>query len=149
MEELIEVTVRGVTPDIHSGQYKVVLQEGETGRILQIWVGHFEGSAISLGLEESWTPRPMTHDLMGNIIRNLQSSVYRVIITDLKDNTFYATLCLITDGKEINIDSRPSDAIALAIRQKSPIYISKRLADKMVDEVDELFEKLEPKETVH
>jgi hypothetical protein len=149
MSDLFEVIVKRVSPDIQSGQYKVVLQDKLSGRLLLIWVGHFEGSAISLGLEESWAPRPLTHDLIKNIIHSLNAFLSRVIITDLKDNTFYAVVCIILDGKEIVVDSRPSDAIAIAIREKSPIFISSNLADKMIDEVDEIFETMQPKETVH
>jgi uncharacterized protein len=149
MDDLIEVAVKRVSPDIQSGQYKVVLQDKATGRILLIWVGHFEGNAISLGLEESWTPRPMTHDLIGNIIQGLHAVVTRVVITELKQNTFFAVINLAADGKEAAIDSRPSDAIAVAIRQKAPIFLSRALADNMIDEVDEIFESLQPKDTVH
>jgi bifunctional DNase/RNase len=149
MNDLIEVVVKRVSPDIQSGQYKVVLQDRETGRILLIWVGHFEGNAISLGLEDSWTPRPMTHDLIGNIIQGLQATVTRVVITDLRQNTFYAVITITCDGREAAIDSRPSDAIAVAIRQKAPIFVSRELADKMIDEVDEIFESLQAKDTVH
>jgi uncharacterized protein len=149
MNDLIEVVVKRVSPDIQSGQYKVVLQDKETGRILLIWVGHFEGNAIALGLEESWTPRPMTHDLIGNILQGLHAVVTRVAITDLKQNTFYAVISITADGKEAAVDSRPSDAIAVAIRQKAPIFVSRSLADKMIDEVDEIFESLQPKDTVH
>lgn len=149
MEDLIEVIVKDSKPDFASGQYKVVLQDKKTDRILSIWVGHFEGSAIALGLEEAWTPRPMTHDLTINIINNLQAHVDRVVITDLKNNTFYAVICLVSDGKEIIIDSRPSDAIAIAVRLKCPILVSKKLSEKMADELDEVFEKLQPKETIH
>ena len=149
MEDLIEVIVKDSKPDFASGQYKVVLQDKKTDRILSIWVGHFEGSAIALGLEEAWTPRPMTHDLTINIINNLQAHVDRVVITDIKNNTFYAVICLVSDGKEIIIDSRPSDAIAIAVRLKCPILVSKKLSEKMADELDEVFEKLQPKETIH
>mgnify|MGYP001766772094 CR=1 FL=1 len=149
MDDLIEVAVKRVSPDIQSGQYKVVLQDKATGRILLIWVGHFEGNAIALGLEESWTPRPMTHDLIGNIIQGLNATVTRVVITDLKQNTFFAVITISADGREAHVDSRPSDAIAVAIRQKAPIFVSRALADKMIDEVDEIFESLQPKDTVH
>jgi bifunctional DNase/RNase len=149
MDDFIEVTVKRVSPDLQSGQYKVVLQDKHSGRILLIWVGHFEGSAIALGLEESWTPRPMTHDLIVSIIQSLNAHIDRVIITDLKNNTFYAAIRLVSDGKEMVVDSRPSDAIAIAIRQKSPIFVSKALTDKMIDEVDEIFETLQPKDTIH
>ncbi len=149
MSDLLEVIVKRVTPDIQSGQYKVVLQDKLSGRLLMIWVGHFEGTAIAMGLEESWVPRPLTHDLIKNIIHSLNAYLSRVIITDLRDNTFYAVVCIVLDGKEIMVDSRPSDAIAVAIREKSPIFVSSSLADKMIDEVDEIFETMQPKETVH
>lgn len=149
MSDLLEVIIKRVTPDIQSGQYKVVLQDKISGRLLMIWVGHFEGTAIAMGLEESWVPRPLTHDLIKNIIHSLNAYLSRVIITDLRDNTFYAVVCIVLDGKEVMVDSRPSDAIALAIREKSPIFVSSNLADKMIDEVDEIFETMQPKETVH
>ena len=149
MEDLIEVTVKDSAPDLASGQYRVVLQDKKTDRILSIWVGHFEGSAISLGLEEAWTPRPMTHDLIINIIKNLQVYVKHVVITDLKDNTFYGIICFVSDGKEIVVDLRPSDGIAIAVRLKCPIFVSKKLSEKMADEIDEIFERLQPKNTIH
>lgn len=149
MDDLIEVIVKRVSPDLQSGQYKVVLQDKDTGRVLLIWVGHFEGSAIALGLEESWTPRPMTHDLISNIIHSLNAHLDRVVITDLRNNTFYAVMHFVCDGREMTVDSRPSDAIAIAIRQKSSIFVNKTLTDKMIDEVDEIFETLQPKDTIH
>lgn len=149
MEDWIEVTVAESELDFASGQYRVVLQDKKTDRILSIWVGHFEGSAISLGIEEAWTPRPMTHDLIINLLKSMQAQVDRVIVTDLKDNTFYAVICLVFDGEEIEIDSRPSDAIAIAVRLRRPILISRKLADKMADELDEIFNRLQPKETIH
>lgn len=149
MEDLIEVMVKDSSPDFASGQYRVVLQDKKTERILSIWVGHFEGSAIALGLEQAWTPRPMTHDLIIDIIKNLQVRVKRVVVNDLKDNTFYAILCIVSNGKDIIIDLRPSDAIAIAVRLKCPIYVSKKISGKMADELDEIFERLQPKDTVH
>jgi len=149
MEDLIEVVVKESAPDFASGQYRVVLQDKETERILSIWVGHFEGNAISMGLEEAWTPRPMTHDLAISLIKSHGSLVKRVIITDLKDNTFYALINLVVNNKEVMVDSRPSDAIAIAVRLKCPVFVSRRLAEKMADELDEIFDRLQPKETVH
>ncbi len=149
MDDLIEVIVKRVSPDIQSGQYKVVLQDRKTGRVLLIWVGHFEGSAIALGLDESWAPRPMTHDLICSVILSMNGHIDRVVITDLKHNTFYAVVCIAVGDKEILVDARPSDAIAVAIRQKAPIFVSTNLVDKMIDEVDEIFETLQPKDTVH
>lgn len=147
-EDLIEVTVREAEPDIATGQFRVVLQD-KKGSVLSIWVGQFEGNAISMGLEDAWAPRPMTHDLAINLIKNLNARIERVVITDLKDNTFYAVLHLESGEKEILVDSRPSDAIALAVRLKRPIYVSKKLSAKMADELDEIFERLQPKETIH
>jgi len=149
MEDLIEVTVRESVPDLATGQYKVALQERATGRVLSIWVGQCEGSAIALGLEAAWTPRPMTHDLMEQVIKTLGARVERVVITDVRENTYLAVLCLIKDDQELIIDSRPSDAIALAIRVGSPIFVSSHLEDKMADELDDLFQQLEPRDTVH
>ena len=149
MEDLIEVMVKDSSPDFASGQYRVVLQDKKADRVLSIWVGHFEGSSIALGLEQAWTPRPMTHDLIINIINNLQVRVKRVVVTDLKDNTFYAIICIVSNGEEIIIDLRPSDAIAIAVRLKCPIYVSKKLSEKMSDELDEIFERLQPKNTIH
>jgi len=149
MHDLIEVFVRDSRPDLAAGQYRVVLQDKTSSRVLSIWVGHFEGNAIALALEEVWTPRPMTHDLMVNILKNINATIERVVITDLRDNTFYALICLHMNGTELNIDSRPSDALALAVRTKCPIMVSRKLSEKMVDSLDEVFEHLEPNQTIH
>lgn len=149
IKDLIEVTVREAKPDITSGQYRLVLQSGETGHILSMWIGQFEGNAISMGLEEICTPRPMTHDLVIELIDNLSASVEQVVISDIKDNTFYALLYVRAGKKQIILDARPSDAIAIAVRLKKPIFISKNLFVKMSDELDEIFEKLQPGDTIH
>ena len=149
MDDLIEVTVREAVPDAASGQYRIVLHANATGRVLSIWVGHFEGCAIALGLESAWTPRPMTHDLMARVVKSLGAAVARVVITDVRDSTFLALLCLVQGGRELEVDSRPSDAIAVALRFNAPIFVSGRLADKMADELDDLFQQLEPNGTVH
>ncbi len=148
-QDLIEVTVREAEPDFATGQFKIVLQDNATGRIMKIWVGPFEGHAILLGLEETWAPRPMTHDLIVSLIGHVQAQVERVVITELKDNTFYAVIYLVVAGKTIIVDSRPSDAIAVAVRLKTPVFVRKELADKMSDEMDEIFERLQPMDTVH
>jgi len=148
-EDLIEVFIKESAPDYGSGQYKVILQDKKTNRILPIWVGHFEGSAIALGLEEAWTPRPMTHDLAVSIIKKLDAKVEQVIITDLQENTFFAVICVSRNGAELQIDSRPSDALAIAVRLKCPVYVRRNIADKMADELDEIFDRLQPKATVH
>ncbi|MCX8043906.1 MAG: bifunctional nuclease family protein [Desulfobacterota bacterium] len=148
-DDLIEVFVKESAPDYGSGQYKVVLQDKQTNKILSIWVGHFEGSAIALGLEEAWTPRPMTHDLIASMLTALGARVLRVVVTDLKENTFFAVICIEHNNTVMNIDSRPSDALALAVRLKCPVYVSSRITDKMADEIDDLFERLQPRTTIH
>lgn len=148
-DDLIEVFVKESAPDYGSGQYKVILQDKTSGRILPIWVGHFEGSAIALGLEETWTPRPMTHDLAVSMLKTLGAAVRKVVITDLKENTFFAVLCIEHNGHTLQIDSRPSDALAIAVRLKSPVYVRRHLAEKMADELDDIFERLQPRATIH
>jgi hypothetical protein len=149
MENLIEVVIKECTPDFNAGQYRVVLVDRETDRVLTIWVGQFEGGAIALGLEQTWTPRPLTHDLLANIITRINATVERVVITDLRDNTFFAAIHLTQDGSTYEIDSRPSDAMALAVRLKCPVFVNRAIADKMVDELDDIFDRMEPKATIH
>ena len=149
MEDLIEVLIKECTPDFNAGQYRVVLSDRETGRVLTIWVGQFEGGSITLGLEQTWTPRPLTHDLMAGIITQLNATVERIVITDLRDNTFFAIMYLALDGAIYEIDSRPSDAMALAVRMKCPVFVNRAIADKMVDELDDIFDRMEPNATTH
>jgi bifunctional DNase/RNase len=147
MEDLIEVIIKECTPDFNAGQYRVVLVDRKTGRVLTIWVGQFEGGSITLGLEQTWTPRPLTHDLMAGIITQLNATVER--ITDLRDNTFFAIIYLALNGTTYEIDARPSDAMALAVRMKCPVFVNSAIADKMVDELDDMFDRMEPKATIH
>jgi bifunctional DNase/RNase len=149
MNDLIEVIIKECTPDFNAGQYRVVLVDRETDRVLTIWVGQFEGGAIALGLEQTWMPRPLTHDLMANMLTRLNASIERVVITDLRESTFFAVIHLALDGATHEIDSRPSDAMALAVRMKCPVFINRAIADKMVDELDEIFDRMEPKATIH
>ena len=149
MDDLIEVLVKESKPDFTTGQYKVVLKDKKSDLVLSIWVGYFEGNSIALALEDTWSPRPMTHDLIKNILNDLGTRIGRIIITDLKDNTFYAAIGLVSGDGEILVDSRPSDAIAVAIRCNVPIFVGRKLAVKMSDELDEIFDSLEPEDTVH
>ena len=149
MDKLIEVIIKECTPDFNAGQYRVVLVDRATGRVLTIWVGQFEGGSITLGLEQTWTPRPLTHDLMAGIITQLNATVERIVITDLRDNTFFAIMYLTLNGTTYEIDSRPSDAMALAVRMKCPVFVNSSIADKMVDELDDMFDRMEPKATIH
>jgi hypothetical protein len=127
----------------------VVLVDRETGRVLTIWVGQFEGGSITLGLEQTLTPRPLTHDLMASIITQLNAHVERIVITDLRENTFFAVIHVAIDGTTYEIDSRPSDAMALAVRMKCPVFVNSAIADKMVDELDDIFDRMEPNTTIH
>ena len=112
------------------GQYLITLEEIEGIRLIPIWVGPSEGMAIGAKLEGQKFPRPMTHDLLADILKKLNVKIEQVIITDLKDSTFYATLTLTVDGKKIEIDSRPSDSIALAVRANAPIFINEAVFEK-------------------
>jgi uncharacterized protein len=96
---------------------------------LPIWVGYFEANAIALEIEKINTPRPMTHDLLNNIISSLQAKVKHILVTDLKDNTFFAEISVIQNGSDMTIDSRPSDAIALALRSQSPIFVEEKVIE--------------------
>jgi hypothetical protein len=149
MGNLIEVIIKECAPDFNAGQYRVVLVDRETGRVLTIWVGQFEGGSITLGLEQTLTPRPLTHDLMASIITQLNAHVERIVITDLRENTFFAVIHVAIDGTTYEIDSRPSDAMALAVRMKCPVFVNSAIADKMVDELDDIFDRMEPNTTIH
>lgn len=127
---LVEVKIGALIMDPNSNTPIVVLKSVESDTILPIWVGAFEANAIALEIEKIVPQRPMTHDLLRNLIIESGLSVSRVIINDLKDNTFYA-LIEMTGSKEfsINLDARPSDAIALALRLDCPIYVDQRVID--------------------
>ena len=132
-ERLIPVKVKGIVIDSKANNPVVVLVDEAGHKVLPIWIGVFEAEAISRGLEDVVTLRPMTHDLMKQILDTFQVSVTRVIIHDLKDNTFYANLYLSIDGRELIVDSRPSDAIALAVRVKAPIFVTESVVEATKD----------------
>lgn len=129
--QLIEVKVKEVMVDPVSMSPVVVLQDAIDERTLPVWIGTNEAFAIITQLNGVNLPRPMTHDLLKNILTETHVSVTRVIITDLKDETYYAVILLEYQGKELTIDSRPSDAIALAMRVGAPIFISSKLLQTM------------------
>jgi hypothetical protein len=113
----------------------VILRDKEGSRTLPIWVGMFEANAIALQIENISTPRPMTHDLLRNVIHDLKASVQKIVVCDLQDSTFYALIYLMLNGEVVAIDARPSDAIALALRTRAPIYVEEAVIDnaKTVD----------------
>jgi len=132
---LIEMSIKGLMVDPITNMPIVILKDKLGERDLSIWVGIFEANAIALQIENVSTPRPMTHDLLRNIIADLDGSVDRVVVSDLKDNTFFAIIHLTVRGERIAIDARPSDAIALALRTRSPILVEESVIDnaKTVD----------------
>ena len=132
-EELTEVKVMGIVVDPKASNPVVVLVDLAGQKALPIWIGVFEAEAISRGLEDVVTLRPMTHDLMKQILDTFQVSLNRVVINDLKDNTFYANLYLHVEGEELVVDSRPSDAIALAVRLKAPIFVAEAVMEATKD----------------
>ncbi|RMA93290.1 bifunctional nuclease family protein [Hydrogenothermus marinus] len=138
---MIEMDIRGIVLDPITNMPIVVLQSKETDDILSIWIGVFEANAISMKLENIHMPRPMTYDLMVNLIENLSADISYILINDLNDNTYYAEIVLNKDGQEIRIDSRPSDAINLAIRKNVPIFVEERVLQEykkdIQSEVDE------------
>jgi bifunctional DNase/RNase len=126
---MIEVKVKGIVLDPKANNPVVVLIDLEGEKILPIWIGVFEAEAISRGLEDMVTLRPMTHDLMKQMLDTFQVSLRRVVITEIKGNTYYANLHLAVDGEELVVDSRPSDAIALAVRTRAPIFVAESVMD--------------------
>lgn len=119
----IEMTIRGLMVDPITNMPIIVLREQEGSRVLPIWVGVFEANAIALQIENVQTPRPMTHDLLKAVISHLQGEVERVVVCELKENTFYATIDISSPLGLVTIDARPSDAIALALRTGTRIFV--------------------------
>jgi len=124
---MIKMTVRGIALDPITNMPIIILKDPDERRALPIWVGIFEANAIALELEKVSTPRPMTHDLLKNILEGLGITVKQVIVNDLKENTFYAMIELNHNGGVITIDARPSDAIALALRVNAPIFVTEKV----------------------
>ncbi|MEK7366327.1 MAG: bifunctional nuclease family protein [Candidatus Methylomirabilales bacterium] len=127
---MIKMTVRGIALDPLTNMPIIILKDADDKRALPIWVGIFEANAIALELEKISTPRPMTHDLIKNILDGLGASVQQVVVNDLKDNTFFAVIEISVNGNVVNIDSRPSDAIALALRVNAPIFVTEKVVTK-------------------
>lgn len=119
----IEVKIRGLMMDPVTNMPIVILKDVEGDSILPIWVGVYEANAIALEIEKVQTPRPMTHDLIKNVLVGLSATVKKVVVTELRDDTFYAAVWLERNGSSITIDARPSDALALALRTDAPIYV--------------------------
>ncbi len=125
----IEMTIKGLVVDPITNMPIIVLRDAEGQRVLPIWVGIFEANAIALKIENISTPRPMTHDLLRNVIEDLNGVVRKIVVSNLKDNTFYALIYVEVGGQTLAIDSRPSDAIALALRADAPIFVEESVLD--------------------
>jgi uncharacterized protein len=125
-----EMVIYGVSFDMVGKQPIVLLKTAEGNKFLPIWIGHPEAAAILMKLQGASTPRPMTHDLVTEMLMQLEAKVVRIAVTELRENTFYALITVVVNGSELEIDSRPSDAIALAVRADAPIFA----ADSVIEE---------------
>jgi uncharacterized protein len=119
----VEMKIRGLMMDPVTNMPIVILKDTGSDTVLPIWVGVYEANAIALEIEKVTTPRPMTHDLIKNVLVGLESQVRKVVVTELRDDTFFAVIWVERDGRIISIDSRPSDALALALRVDCPIFV--------------------------
>ena len=154
MSQLVPMSIKGLMLDPVSNSPIVVLKDDDEKFFLPIWVGIFEANAIALQLENVSTPRPMTHDLLRNMIAELDARVTRVVINDLRDSTFFAQIRLISGERTYEIDARPSDAIALALRTEAPIYVAQSVLEQAQtispdgedseEKMKKWFENLEP-----
>jgi len=123
----VEMRIRGLMVDPNTNMPIVILKDVASDTVLPIWVGVYEANAIAIEIEKLGAPRPMTHDLTRNIIQNMNGHLDRVVITELKDDTFYAVLWVTQSGEPLTVDARPSDAIALALRADCPIYVAEQV----------------------
>ena len=119
----VEMKIRGLMMDPVTNMPIVVLKDSSGDSVLPIWVGIYEANAIALEIEKVTTPRPMTHDLIKVLLMGLDTAIKKVVVSELKEDTFYAVIWLERDGRLISVDSRPSDALALALRHDCPIYV--------------------------
>ncbi len=155
----VEMKIKGVMIDPVTNMPIIVLRNPAGDVVLPIWVGIFEANAIATQLEKIVSPRPMTHDLLRNMIDGLAASVERIVITDLKDNTYFAAIHVRQNDRDLAIDARPSDAMALALRAEAPIFVEQQVLDKSAggdqgagDEAERLrrwFENVDPEELGH
>jgi hypothetical protein len=119
----VEMKIRGLMVDPVTNMPIIVLKDSASEAVLPIWVGVYEANAIALEIEKVSTPRPMTHDLIKNVLTGLETHVHKVVVTELRDDTFYAVIWMEREGRIVSVDSRPSDALALALRVDCPIFV--------------------------
>jgi bifunctional DNase/RNase len=143
-----EMSIYGVSFDMVGKQPIVLLRTLDGSKFLPIWIGHPEAAAILMKLQGTPTPRPMTHDLVTSMLGELNAKVEKIAVTELRDNTFFASITLAVDGKEMEIDSRPSDALALAVRSGAPIFAAEEVIaesaiefEHEVEDTEEVVEK--------
>lgn len=127
---MIEVIIDSIRVSLMSPHRVVVLKDTNSDRYLPIWIGPFEADAITIELQETQQQRPLTHDLLKSVIRELGGKVVHILINDLRNEVYYARLVINVNGKQMEVDSRPSDAIALAVRVKAPIFVAESVMDK-------------------
>src|SRR3954452_16947114 len=132
-----EMVIYGVSFDLVGKQPIVLLKTADGNKFLPIWIGHPEAAAILMKLQGASTPRPMTHDLFTEMLTQLDAKVVRIAVTELRDNTFYAMITIAVDGTEIEVDSRPSDAIALAVRADAPIFAAPEVIEESAIEFEQ------------
>ncbi|TCK73943.1 bifunctional nuclease family protein [Acidipila rosea] len=123
----IEMKIRGLMVDPTNNAPIVILKDVKGDSVLPIWVGLYEANAIALEVEKATTPRPLTHDLLKNMINGLNASVQRVVVSELRNDTFYAVIWLEQNGESVTVDARPSDALALALRSDCPIFVDEEV----------------------
>jgi bifunctional DNase/RNase len=131
-----EMVIYGVSFDLVGKQPIVLLKTADGNKFLPIWIGHPEAAAILMTLQGATTPRPMTHDLVADMLDQLDAQVVRITVTELRESTFYASITVQQNGSEIEIDSRPSDAIALAVRAEAPIYAASDVIEESAIEFE-------------
>jgi len=144
---LIQMKVEGMLFDPRSNMYILLLKEVDGNGTLPIWIGKPEADSIALALGKVETPRPLTHDLIKNIADSLKIKIAKIVVTDIQDNTYYALLCLNDGRKETFVDSRPSDAVAVALRVNAPIFVEESVMErKSSDELEEWLKNLKPED---
>jgi len=146
---LVQMKIEGLLFDPRSGMYILLLKNvlKERTDTLPIWIGKPEADSIALALGKVATPRPMTHDLVTSVVEGLNASVVRVVITDLKDNTYFASIEVYSNGKSVFIDSRPSDAVAVAVRSNAPIFVNLSVIERQNnDDLENWLKNLKPED---
>lgn len=144
---LIQMKVEGLLFDPRSGMYILLLHQIDGSETLPIWIGKPEADAIALALGKVLTPRPLTHDLIKNVFDGFNVKVTKIVITEIVDNTYYARIHANDGEREITIDSRPSDAVAVALRVSAPIFVEEGVLEvKMADELEEWLKNLKPED---